>query len=162
MRLFVILILFLSSCSNKYTVDKDILNEISCINYESDLDSIEKYEFTRVFKKLISDSSCLEKKYDLQVSFSQISENRIILKDAESIRDNINLLVKFKLSQKDKILYESEFREITSYNTMFSPYSSSVEKDESINDIYINAAEELRRRLIIFFNRKSVRDESAN
>lgn len=148
---FVVLFLFLSSCTNSSKVDQSILDELSCINYTGNIESIPRYEFSSRFNQLTYTSSCNNKKYDLEVNFIENNNNSITLKEAETIRENIELIVEYRLLKGDKVIYSGKLREISSYNTMFSPYSSSVESEVTVKNLYIYAAEELRRRLILFF-----------
>jgi hypothetical protein len=152
----------LSSCSSRFKVEESVLAKVSCVELNAEIDSEPLYEFKRRFENLIGSNSCNAKIYQLDVKFENYTNNRIVLKKAESIRENIELIVNFELKKDSEIIYKNKFREISSFNTMFSPYSTDIEKSSNEKNLHISAAEELRRRLILFFKRNSKNLENKN
>ena len=162
MRHLIAIFLLLSSCSSRFKVEESILAKVSCVELVAEIDSEPLYELKRRFENIIGGNTCPNKLYQLDVKFQNYTNNRIVLKEAESIRENIELIVNFELKNESKVLYKGKFREISSFNTMFSPYSTDIEKLSNEKNVHIAAAEELRRRLILFFKRNSKIHEMKN
>ena len=79
-----------------------------------------------------------------------------IEKNSNVLREYINQLVRYKLIdiESQKVLIEEKFYQNTSYNAIFTPYATNVERDETGIDLAYQAAEEIRSRLILYFTRK--------
>ena len=143
----------LASCAN-FNIDQSIYKEISCISVEvENKDSIPIYEFKKHFEYITDFAGCKKPQYLLKIKFNEYSNNHILLKESEIVRQNIELMSEYSLYnlQNDDKLTSDRIRLINSYSTMFSPYSSEQEAEESALELYISTAEELRRKMILFF-----------
>lgn len=152
--LFIFLLTFLVSCSNRFgEVSKEINDNLSSIEIKLQYDSINLYEFQTHLTNLLNNTASKDKKYRLEIEISEKQYQPVIQKDAESLRETTELTINFKLYNNltSSLLYKSKFRKINSFNTLFSPYSSNLEMIQSSFNLYKTSAEELRRKLIIFF-----------
>jgi hypothetical protein len=152
--LFLIILFVSASCSNRFAqISPEVSNQLASINLKFDAESLDIYEFQRHLSSLLNIDSSLEKKYILDIRIDKKQSGLVIQKDADTIRETQELTVYYKLSRTypSKVIYSGKFRQISSYNTMFSPYSTNLEMMQSSSNLYKTSAEELRRKLIIFF-----------
>lgn len=95
--------------------------------------------------------------YTLESKLTFSKDYDIIQKNSDVLRELLTLKTEYVLRNINtgKIELSGQFSRFVSYNTTFSPYSTTVEADNLNNSLSIIAAEETRDRLILFFNRKS-------
>jgi len=153
------LIICLSSCGFRplygdYGKIEDVAKNLHEIEIES-ISSIEGTDFYNHMQNLIQNSS--GSKYLLKVSLSYSSVPSIIQKNAEILRETESLKTTYRLIEKDsdKVLTSGSFSKISSYSTTFSPYSNSTLKQTTRSDLARVVAEDIRNRLVLFFNSKN-------
>ncbi|XVN41658.1 MAG: hypothetical protein RCO49_03955 [Rickettsia endosymbiont of Argas persicus] len=155
--LFVIfLLLFISGCNlrpvydTRYSskVDKDL----EAIEIEP-IKTIEGAEFYHRLTTILPQKT--KAKYVLKAELLGITMPATIEKNSNVLREYINQLVRYKLIdiESNKILIEEKFYQTTSYNAIFTPYATSIERDKTAIDLANAAAEEIRSRLILYFTR---------
>lgn len=95
--------------------------------------------------------------YTLEGKLTFSKDYDIIQKNSDVLRELLTLKTEYVLKNihTGKIELSGQFSRFVSYNTTFSPYSTTVEADNLNNSLSIIAAEETRDRLILFFTRKS-------
>ncbi|MCX4080465.1 hypothetical protein N7280_07850 [Rickettsia rhipicephali] len=157
--LFVIIIFFLmSSCnccnlkpvySEKYSRN----NDLEAIEVEP-IRTIEGAEFYHRLTSILPQKA--QAKYLLKVKLIATTMPATIEKNSNVLREYINQLVRYKLIdiESQKVLIEEQFYQNTSYNAIFTPYATNVERDATGIDLAYQAAEEIRSRLILYFTRK--------
>ncbi|MDX2049850.1 MAG: hypothetical protein SFT93_01525 [Rickettsiaceae bacterium] len=143
-------------CKNFEIADSGVLEQLSEVRLDMVADDIETYEFKRHLSYLLGNNSKAFGRYKLKVDFEKNSSTIAIQKDSDNLRENIEFKVFFKLYEvgTDKLLYSGKFRQINSYNALFSPYSTNLEIGQTNINLYKACAEELRRKLIIFLKTK--------
>ncbi|NDB81936.1 MAG: hypothetical protein EB127_04230 [Alphaproteobacteria bacterium] len=157
--LYLCLCLALVSCVSSYD-NKEIIRELSLINLDIKCNTPEEYEFEHHLNKLLNYNIDSHNLYKLRVQFDKNSNRIAVQTDSDTVRESVTLNVKFELLQEspgkpDSLLMSQSFRVMGSYNTLFSPYSTDLEMQKTIQDLYITSAEEIRRRLIIFLRSKA-------
>ncbi|KJV81402.1 hypothetical protein N7281_00270 [Rickettsia hoogstraalii] len=153
--LFVVIIFFLMSCnlkpvySEKYTRN----NDLEAIKVEP-IRTIEGAEFYHRLTSILPQKA--KAKYLLKAELIATTMPATIEKNSNVLREYINQLVRYKLIdiESQKVLIEEKFYQNTSYNAIFTPYATNVERDETGIDLAYQAAEEIRSRLILYFTRK--------
>jgi len=148
---------FLISCSNRFLVDDNMAAKLSAIRIEVEGESITNYEFENHLSNLLAIKSA-GPKYRLEVKLNTTSSAMIIQKDSDSARESVEVMVDYKLYDVNdsNLLYSGKFRQLGSYNTLFSPYSTHIEQAKTGSNLAKASAEELRRRLILYFKRTSL------
>ncbi|AFC73900.1 hypothetical protein [Rickettsia montanensis] len=154
--LFVIIIFFLmSSCNLKpvYSEKYSRNNDLEAIEVEP-IRTIEGAEFYHRLTSILPQKA--QAKYLLKVKLIATTMPATIEKNSNVLREYINQLVRYKLIdiESQKVLIEEKFYQNTSYNAIFAPYVTNVERDETGIDLAYQAAEEIRSRLILYFTRK--------
>ncbi len=154
--LFVIIIFFLmSSCNLKplYTEKYSRNNDLEAIEVEP-IGTVEGAEFYHRLTSILPQKA--QAKYLLKVKLIATTMPATIEKNSNVLREYINQLVRYKLIdiESQKVLIEEKFYQNTSYNAIFTPYATNVERDETGIDLAYQAAEEIRSRLILYFTRK--------
>lgn len=154
--LFVIIIFFLmSSCNLKpvYSEKYSRNNDLEAIEVEP-IRTIEGAEFYHRLTSILPQKA--QAKYLLKVKLIATTMPATIEKNSNVLRAYINQLVRYKLIdiESQKVLIEEKFYQNTSYNAIFTPYATNVERDETGIDLAYQAAEEIRSRLILYFTRK--------
>ncbi|WP_017443338.1 hypothetical protein [Rickettsia gravesii] len=154
--LFVIIIFFLmSSCNLKpvYSEKYSRNNDLETIEVEP-IRTIEGAEFYHRLTSILPQKA--QAKYLLKVKLIATTMPATIEKNSNVLRKYINQLVRYKLIdiESQKVLIEEKFYQNTSYNAIFTPYATNVERDETGVDLAYQAAEEIRSRLILYFTRK--------
>ncbi len=150
------LIFFLSSCtlkpvySEKYYNNQFLHNELNAIDVEP-IRSVDGAEFYHRLVSILPQTT--KAQYLLRAQFSNISMPATIEKNSNVLRESINQFVKYQLIdiKTNKILISEKFYQTTSYNTIFMPYASDVEREETQIELAHQAAEEIRSRLILYF-----------
>ncbi|HJD54763.1 MAG TPA: hypothetical protein LFW11_05445 [Rickettsia endosymbiont of Proechinophthirus fluctus] len=154
--LFVIIIFFLtSSCNLKpvYSEKYSRNNALEAIEVEP-IRTIEGAEFYHRLTSILPQKA--QAKYLLKVKLIATTMPATIEKNSNVLRENINQLVRYKLIdiESQKVLIEEKFYQNTSYNAIFTPYATNVERDKTGIDLAYQAAEAIRSRLILYFTRK--------
>ncbi|WP_016916965.1 hypothetical protein [Rickettsia honei] len=154
--LFVIIIFFLmSSCNLKpvYSEKYSRNNDLEAIEVEP-IRTIEGAEFYHRLTSILPQKA--QAKYLLKVKLIATTMPSTIEKNSNVLREYINQLVRYKLIdiESQKVLIEEKFYQNTSYNAIFKPYATNVERDKTGIDLAYQAAEEIRSRLILYFTRK--------
>ncbi|MFV0250565.1 MAG: hypothetical protein AB8U53_02260 [Rickettsia aeschlimannii] len=154
--LFVIIIFFLmSSCNLKplYSEKYSRNNDLEAIEVEP-IGTVEGAEFYHRLTSILPQKA--QAKYLLKVKLIATTMPATIEKNSNVLREYINQLVRYKLIdiESQKVLIEEKFYQNTSYNAIFTPYATNVERDETGIDLAYQAAEEIRSRLILYFTRK--------
>lgn len=157
--LFILIMLFLSSCNlkpvydTKYTNDK-IVKDLESIEVKP-IKTIEGAEFYHRLTSILPQKT--KAKYLLKAELIGATMPATIEKNSNVLRSYINQLVRYKLIdiKNQKILIEEKFYQIASYNTIFTPYATNVEQNETGIDLAYSAAEEIRSRLILYFARNN-------
>ena len=158
MKLLSFLSFFLLlSCTNRFVIDTDLAGKLSSIKIEPAGESIARYEFENHLRNLL-DTKQSSIKYRLEVTLIRNSSSLVIQKDADSARESVELMVNYHLYDAliGDLLYSGKFRQLASYNTLFSPFSTNVEQVKTDSNLAKASAEELRRRLILYFKMKSL------
>lgn len=155
--LFIIIIFFLmSSCNLKpvYSEKYNRSNDLEAIEVEP-IKTIEGAQFYHRLTSILPQKA--EAKYLLKAELIGATMPATIEKNSNVLREYINQLVKYKLIdiESQKILIEEKFYQNTSYNAIFTPYATNVERDETEIDLAYQAAEEIRSRLILYFSRNT-------
>ncbi|MFV9929803.1 MAG: hypothetical protein AB8U82_02575 [Rickettsia endosymbiont of Haemaphysalis japonica] len=154
--LFVIIIFFLmSSCNLKpvYSEKYSRNNDLEAIAVEP-IRTIEGAEFYHRLTSILPQKA--QAKYLLKVKLIATTMPATIEKNSNVLREYINQLVRYKLIdiESQKVLIEEKFYQNTSYNAIFTPYATNIERDKTGIDLVYQAAEEIRSRLILYFTRK--------
>ncbi|AFD19253.1 MAG: hypothetical protein AB8U78_00085 [Rickettsia slovaca] len=154
--LFVIIIFFLmSSCNLKpvYSEKYSRNNDLEAIEVEP-IRTIEGAEFYHRLTSILPQKA--QAKYLLKVKLIATTMPATIEKNSNVLREYINQLVRYKLIdiESQKVLIEEQFYQNKSYNAIFTPYATNVERDKTGIDLAYQAAEEIRSGLILYFTRK--------
>lgn len=154
--LFVIIIFCLtSSCNLKpvYSEKYSRNNDLEAIEVEP-MRTIEGAEFYHRLTSILPQKA--QAKYLLKVKLIATTMPATIEKNSNVLREYINQLVRYKLIdiESQKVLIEEKFYQNMSYNAIFTPYATNVERDKTGIDLAYQAAEEIRSRLILYFTRK--------
>jgi LPS-assembly lipoprotein len=152
--IWIFLTFLISGCGFKPLYGKEVnsksLRYLSQIEI-SPIQSIEGVEFYNRMSSILPSNT--GSKFLLTVSLTYSSEHGIIQKNSDIIRENLKLHVRYSLISQDtrRTLTSGEFRRISSYSTIFVPYSNTVRSQDSAKNLAASAAEEIRTRLILFF-----------
>ncbi|WP_064429367.1 hypothetical protein [Rickettsia sp. Tenjiku01] len=154
--LFVIIIFFLmSSCNLKpvYSEKYSRNNDLEAIEVEP-IRTIEGAEFYHRLTSILPQKA--QAKYLLKVKLIATTMPATIEKNSNVLREYINQLVRYKLIdiESQKVLIEEKFYQNMSYNAIFTPYATNVERDKTGIELAYQAAEEMRSRLILYFTRQ--------
>ncbi len=149
-----LLILNLPACANRSVVDENLATKLASISINFHEESISSYEFQNHLRNIL-DTSPQNIKYRLEIQIDRSHDPLIIQKDSEVLRANVQFSLSYKLYKLDdnSMIYSGKLRQIGSYNTLFSPFSTNVELETTNINLAKSCAEELRRRLILFFKR---------
>ena len=147
--------LLLTSCglravySNKYTELK-ANNPLNAIDIEP-IGSIDGTEFYHHLSTLLPRTTTAQ--YLLKVQFSNVSVPSAFQKNSDVMREITNQSIQYWLFdlKTNKELTSGKFKQMTSYSTMFSPYAAYVENEGALEDLTKHSAEEVRSRLILYF-----------
>jgi len=153
----VFLILFVNGCNlkpvydTKYTNNKTI-KDLEAIEVEA-IKTIEGAEFYHRLTSILPQKT--KAKYLLKAELVAATMPATIEKNSNVLREYINQLVRYKLIdiESNEILIQEKFYQTTSYNAIFTPYATNIEKEETGIDLAYAAAEEIRSRLILYFSR---------
>ncbi|EAA25699.1 hypothetical protein rsib_orf465 [Rickettsia sibirica 246] len=145
----------MSSCNLKpvYSEKYSRNNDLEAIEVEP-IRTIEGAEFYHRLTSILPQKA--QAKYLLKVKLITTTMPATIEKNSNVLREYINQLVRYKLIdiESQKVLIEEKFYQNTSYNAIFTPYATNVERDKTEIDLAYQAAEEIRSRLILYFTRK--------
>jgi LPS-assembly lipoprotein len=152
--IWIFLLFFVSGCGFRPLYGNEesskSLRHLSQIEIQP-IASIEGVEFYNRMSSILPSKT--DSKFLLITSLIYSAEHGIIQKNSDIIRENLKLLVRYSLINQDtgKTLTSGEFRRISSYSTIFVPYSNTVKSQDSAKNLATSAAEEIRTRLILFF-----------
>jgi len=92
-------------------------------------------------------------KYILQTKLSYGKDYSIIQKNSDVLREIVTIKVSYKLldSNSQELVTSGHFSRLSSFSTKFSPYSNQISQQETQRSLAIMAAEEIRNRIILFF-----------
>ncbi|MDX1924700.1 MAG: hypothetical protein SFT91_05735 [Rickettsiaceae bacterium] len=160
MRLIFLVLFLLSSC---HGISSEVSKELSSIEVNFENHTPDEYEFSTHLSRLLNTDHSRPKRYKLKIDFAKSNSVLAIQKDTDSVRNTLEFNVYYKLYEinpesyiisQSKPILSGRFRNVSSYNTLFSPYSTEVEMNKNSSDLYLASAEELKRRLLIFFGKK--------
>lgn len=154
----IFLLLLVSSCNLKPVYDTRYNNNIDKNLEAIEVEPIKTIEGAEFYHRLTSILPGYGKaKYLLKAELTAATMPATIEKNSDVSRQYINQLVKYKLIniETSKILIEEKFYQNTSYNTVFTPYATNIERDKTGIDMAHAAAEEIRSRLILYFTRNN-------
>jgi hypothetical protein len=148
-------LLCLTSCklqpvySEKYLQDNG--SNLCAVEIES-IPSIAGAELYQYLSELIP--YCGVTKYRLTVNLSYLNSSGIIKRNSDVSREITTQLVQYKLldMQNQQVVTSGQFNNISSYNTATSPYTTYIESESILETMALQAAEEVRTRLILFFD----------
>ncbi len=145
----------MSSCNLKsvYSEKYSRNNDLEAIKVEP-IRTIEGAEFYHHLTRILPQKA--KAKYLLKAELSATTMPATIEKNSNILREDINQLVRYKLLdiESQNILIEETFCQNTSYNAIFTPYATNVERYGTGIDLAYQAAEEIRSRLILYFIRQ--------
>ncbi|AEV91902.1 hypothetical protein Rsl_282 [Rickettsia slovaca 13-B] len=145
----------MSSCNLKpvYSEKYSRNNDLEAIEVEP-IRTIEGAEFYHRLTSILPQKA--QAKYLLKVKLIATTMPATIEKNSNVLREYINQLVRYKLIdiESQKVLIEEQFYQNKSYNAIFTPYATNVERDKTGIDLAYQAAEEIRSGLILYFTRK--------
>ena len=92
-------------------------------------------------------------KYHLETTLSYGKDYSIIQRNSDVLREVVTIKVSYKLfeSKTQKLVTSGHFTRLASYSTNFSPYSNQTNQQETQKLLAIMSAEEVRNRIILFF-----------
>lgn len=92
-------------------------------------------------------------KYILKTQLSYTKDYSIIQKNSDVLRESVTIKVLYTLleSSTQKVVTSGHFSRLSSFSTNFSPYSNQSSQQETQRSLAIMAAEEIRNRIILFF-----------
>lgn len=153
----IALVFILSSCAGLQP-DKAVLNDLASIEISTKDDTPLDYEFQRHLASLLDSSYIKDKRYKLELDLKRTATIPVLQKEADTIRETLEFTVKYNIQDmiEGTSIYSGKFRQISSYNTLFSPFSTNLEMQKTEHDIYKSSADEMRRKLIIFFKRRNL------
>lgn len=96
-------------------------------------------------------------KYYLETTLSYLKDYSIIQRNSDVLREVVTIKVSYKLfeTSTQELITSGHFSRLASYSTNFSPYSNQTNQQETQKLLAIMSAEEVRNRIILFFeNRK--------
>ena len=154
-KLAILLIsLILCSCGFKSPYQVSVNDDsLSSIEIEP-IESIEGAEFYQNLINLLPPSKKIQ--YLLKVQFHYVSSPLVIQKNADIFRQTVSQLVKYQLLDKDtnKELTAGQFRLLSSYSSHYSAYTTHIESEKTLANLTKLGAEEIRARLILYFENK--------
>lgn len=129
-----------------------ITKELSAIQL-AEISSVNGAEFIRVFYDIMPQTE--KPKYLLKVEFGQTTNPTALQKNAEILRRMITQVTKYRLFDlnSNKLLTEGQFITYSSFNSSLTPYAAHVENEGAVESIIKDAAQQLRLRLILYFNK---------
>ncbi len=97
---------------------------------------------------------CGVTKYRLTVSLNYLNSPSIIKRNSDIFRQTTTQLVNYKLLdiQNQQVVTSGQFNNIASYNAGTSAYTTYIEGESTLETMALQAAEEVRTRLILFFD----------
>lgn len=147
----IICSLFLSSCGFKALYKQEaVSSSLDAIEIDP-INTMEGAELHRYLSDLLPLTR--EPLYILRISFTSAGSPIAIQKNSDVIRENVSHTVQFELLdiKTSKMLTSGKFKQMTSYNSTFSPYGSNVEREHTAKNLTKYSSEEIRRRLILYF-----------
>ncbi|MGX6960910.1 MAG: hypothetical protein ACIPMY_06930 [Rickettsia endosymbiont of Pentastiridius leporinus] len=154
----IFLLLFVTSCNLKPVYDTRYNSKINKDLEAIEVEPIKTIEGAEFYYRLTSILPGQGKaKYLLKAELTAAVMPATIEKNSDVSRQYINQLIKYKLIniETSKILIEEKFYQTTSYNSIFTPYATNIERDETGIDLAHAAAEEIHNRLILYFTRNN-------
>lgn len=156
--LFLFSLFCLGSCGfrSTYSQNSPIAPEIEAIEIE-EINSMEGSEFRSFLSRVMPRRAPVL--YRLKVTFSNVNVPIVIKKDSSMLRNGISQTVTYELRRAGdgKTITSGSFRRLCSYDNSFKPYASYVEGEDVLKNFTKNAAEEIRNRLILYFESREKR-----
>lgn len=92
-------------------------------------------------------------KHHLETTLLYGKDYSIIQRNSDVLREVVTIKISYKLleSQTQKLVTSGHFTRLASYSTNFSPYSNQTNQQEIQKLLAIMSAEEVRNRIILFF-----------
>lgn len=154
--LIICCLLLQTSCAMRplyASENNSITKELSTIQV-AEINNVSGAEFIRVFYDIIPQTE--KPKYLLKVEVGQTTNPTALQKNAEILRKMITQITKYRLFdlESNKLLTEGQFVTHSSFNNSLTPYAAHVENEAAVESIVKQAAQELRLRLILYFNAK--------
>ena len=151
--IYIILILALTSCSNfrpLYGQNKEFETFLSNIEIE-EVETIESSDLYYNISKLFGTSH--DTKYILKLKLTDTVTPLLITGQANVVKQNVTQLCDYSLVDKDgsQVLTKGKIRLVGSYSSTDTPYSSYTHEKYTKKSITQTAAEELRMRLMLYF-----------
>lgn len=117
------------------------------------INSVDGAEFYHHLSKVINNQKSAQ--YTLNTSLTYSSANLIIAKLSDVTEAKAIQTVSYNLidNQTNKIVLSGTFNVSGYYNTVYSPYASSVEERQSKENLACLAAENIHTKLIIYFSK---------
>lgn len=149
----IILTVLISSCGFRpinQNVDGISHSAIPALEI-AEINSVDGAILYEALRSLIPNSSC--SRYILEISLSETSQNSLLSKKSDTLEKKIIQHVSFKLidSEVKKEVLQQKFSIDAHYGAMYSPYSSYIEYRGAKESLSKLAADEIYRRLIMFF-----------
>ncbi len=112
--------------------------------------TIEGAEFYNQLKNIIPPPLHTEYILESKLQFSQ--DFSIIQRNSDVLREIITLKVSYILREKmtDKTITSGKFTRLSSYNTSFSTYENLNKNQQTLTNLAIISAEEVRNRIILY------------
>lgn len=149
----LVLLFFISGCGLRplYSINNQkTVKELSQIEVSS-INSIEGAEFLYKINSILPSKTVI--KYKLNVSLKYSESHGIIQKNSDVLRENRNLFASYSLVDisSGTVITSGSFTKLSSRSNTFSPYENTLKGQDSFKYLAYTAAEEIRNRLILFF-----------
>lgn len=158
------MLLILSACSTfkpVYNNNKEFEDFLSNI----EIQEVETLESTELYHQLsrLFGPTC-DTKYILQLKISDSISTLIITKQANVVKQNVTQICNYKLVDKESgsVLTQGNVRLVGSYESSYSPYTSYTHEKYTKHGLTKTTAEELRMRLMLYFETKNYKPKAVN
>lgn len=149
----LICIFFLTSCGFKpiYKTQSNPINNFLQNIEIIPISSPEGADYYNHLKNILPSEQT--SKYHLETILSYGKDYSIIQRNSDVLRELITIKVSYKLleSKTQKLITTGHFTRLASFSTNFSPYSNQTNQQETQKLLAIMSAEEVRNRIILFF-----------
>jgi hypothetical protein len=149
-KIIVLVLFFLGSC-NTFDRDYVCLDNSFNLDLKTDLSNIENKKISNNIIRLIRYDKDNSKTLVVSVAINQT--NSALLDSNVVDKKNVNLYVIYSVIEKDKILYNGQFKIVNSVSIAKSNrYINIVEQSFSNDILFEKLAEQLKDRIDIFLN----------
>jgi len=113
--------------------------------------TLEGAEFYNQLKNIIPPTS-LHANYILESKLQFTQDFSIIQRNSDVLREIVTLKVSYTLKEKmtGKTITSGKFTRLSSHNTSFSPYENLNKNQQTLTNLAIISAEEVRNRIILY------------